>query len=1243
MRILSIRMKNLASLDSVTEIDFTREPLNTAGIFAITGPTGAGKSTILDALCLALYAKTPRYRLAENSIDIADVKGSTIKQDDVRGILRDGTSEGFAGVDFIGVDGQAYSAGWSVRRARNKADGNLQVAEITLKNITTNQEIPGRKTELLEEIERLVGLNFEQFTRSVLLAQGDFTAFLKAGKDEKSSLLEKLTGTHIYSEISKRIFENHREQQQELRDLNVQRGGIATLAAEEIEALKEEKTNLEALIKSGEIQAEGLRKEQAWHEQRLNLQKQVGAAKAQHEAAIFDKSEALPRQELLQQIIRVQEIKPVISRLKDVRDQLATNANQSEKLNVGLSDLQQQQKRLNDLIIELTNDLNNKTKKEEDTKPQLARARALDVQLAEKAQQLTQANDDVGAIREKQVKQADQLKRAQEESESLKREIEKLHQWISENEARRAIAEQESIIISKLENATEILENLQRYDSRILDSKNKINAYKQQKIHLESKLISVRDSQKYTQINHNAINKALSGIDINRIEADESETEKLVRDIIAATAHWRILYAAIGEQESLRKSFEYNKSELVKQSRNLAVMGKELEAKKIERDASLKIFERAKLVAAESVERLRGQLEQGEPCPVCGSKEHPYALHHPPLDDVLHGLKESYQQLISAYDSHLKLYSGLEESCTQLRKTITTQQEEISRKAASLLGVQKTWADFRIYASAKSIPVMETQNWLQLQLKDHEATQKRLQEQMISYKKQKQELENLNDVLVGLDRELTTHENNIKDVDRLIVSLEEQVQAYTRERQEAGDSLDKLRQRLSAYFASEQWFGNWQKDPETFLNRIKKFALQWKENVLALEKNDNKLGVLTATIGKVQEQVAESAEELSLREIKLNQVQALWNEVSNERVSIFNGMPAQEVEAGLSAAVASARLELEQKNNEAELLTNGITRNSAQLEQLGKDKEGLLQREEGLTLQTVEWLNQYNVQHGKMLTEAELLPLLTFDQHWIETERNSLRVIDDAVMRAESIMLERNQALESHLQKRLSEKTSEELIELQNQVAAILKQNINMVSEIDFKIKEDEKHKDKIGLLLQEIEQQSMVVDKWARLNDVVGSADGKKFRQIAQEYTLDVLISYANVHLEALNKRYLLKRIPRSLGLSVIDQDMGDEERSVYSLSGGESFLVSLALALGLASLSSRRMKVESLFIDEGFGSLDPTTLNIAMDALERLHNLGRKVGVISHVQEMTERIPVQIRVSKQRSGKGKVEIIGV
>jgi exonuclease SbcC len=172
------------------------------------------------------------------------------------------------------------------------------------------------------------------------------------------------------------------------------------------------------------------------------------------------------------------------------------------------------------------------------------------------------------------------------------------------------------------------------------------------------------------------------------------------------------------------------------------------------------------------------------------------------------------------------------------------------------------------------------------------------------------------------------------------------------------------------------------------------------------------------------------------------------------------------------------------------------------------------------------------------------------------------------------------------------------------------------------------------------MEQQEAKYKLWGSLNELIGSADGKKFRNYAQQYTLDVLLGYANRHLHELSRRYRLQRINDTLALMVIDQDMGDEQRSVHSLSGGESFLVSLALALGLASLSSNRVRVESLFIDEGFGSLDADTLRVAMDALDGLQAMGRKVGVISHGQEMTERIATRILVSRTAGGRSLVGV---
>jgi exonuclease SbcC len=323
-------------------------------------------------------------------------------------------------------------------------------------------------------------------------------------------------------------------------------------------------------------------------------------------------------------------------------------------------------------------------------------------------------------------------------------------------------------------------------------------------------------------------------------------------------------------------------------------------------------------------------------------------------------------------------------------------------------------------------------------------------------------------------------------------------------------------------------------------------------------------------------------------------------------------------------------------------LHEDLTRITTEIEQNEKHILTLQQRQAQLQEQVQQWIQTYNLSHTNVLTEEALIRLLQFTPDWMETERSVLRELDDALTRAQSVLKERKAALEQHLLQIRPAQPVEELQHLLIEVRTSLQQYVRQYNEIDIRLQDDAVNKQRIGDLLQAIDAQGLRVDNWAKLNEVIGSADGKKFRQIAQEYTLDALLGYANVHLGMLSMRYVLQRIPNTLGLQVVDQDMGDEVRTVYSLSGGESFLVSLALALGLASLSSSRMQVESLFIDEGFGSLDPATLNIAMDALERLQNQGRKVGVISHVHEMTERIPVQIKVSKQQSGKSKVEVVG-
>ncbi|MET6995895.1 AAA family ATPase [Chitinophaga defluvii] len=1242
MKILSIRIKNLASLEGVTEIDFTQEPLLSAGIFAITGPTGAGKSTILDALCLALYCKTPRYLQAkESGIEITDAQGSAISQGDVRGILRDGTGEGFAEVDFAGVDGQRYRATWRVRRARDKAEGSLQQYSIALKNIDTNTDIPGRKNEMLEEVERLVGLNFEQFTRSVLLAQGDFTAFLKAPKEDKSALLEKLTGTRIYSEISRQIFVNYSKEKRELEDLNLKREGISTLTPEELEELERQKTTMEQSIAIQEKEAELLNKEIGWHTRLTLLQTNLSTAHTVQEQAIGARRNAVGREQELKQVEQVQPTRTWVDGQQATEKQLAEKTATQQHLQTTLDSLQQQQETLDRQLQTANEAATAAIQKQEQALPLLEEARALDVQIKEKTEQVNQAATEVKTVEDNHQKLKQQLQQQQQQSEQLLTSITQLQQWKKENSTRQPIAENHGLISSKLGDAQALLDAAQSLLPELERIQTAIAEAKQAKAELEAISGTIVQHLQAEKELHTTASGALSAIPSDATEKEKAAIDSRIEDMIAAEAHWKILSHSGADLNALKQKLAGNKSELSNKTPLLAQASAQLVVAAAERDASLRMLDKARLAAAENVASLRSQLIPEKPCPVCGSAVHPYVTEQPQLNHVLAELEATHQQNDKAYTTCLQTESSLQEMINWLKETIALQEQETSTKETALAAHQKTWEGFAIYPHAAEIPNEQKTTWLAQQLQDAKAQQKILQQQIQLYAAKKQELDALQQRIIALERQQHENSNAVKDTHRRMQSLQEQEAQYHKEQQNSNQALAAIEQSLSAYFIAPGWFANWKADSAAFLHRIGDFAEQWKANIQKQEEDARQHGILKATLEATRGQLENASMEVQKKQAALTSVTQQQDILTQKRKAIFNGEAATTIEQGLKQFVAAVQQALEKMKTDREDLQTNLTRTGTQKEQAEKDILLLQQQAEIFHQKIRDWLIAFNSRNSLALDEERLLQLLAYDIGWIETERTALRAIDDAITQARSVLQERSTQLQQHEQQRLSERSAEALHELQNTVKVNLQQQVQQKNEIGFQLQQDLANKQKIGDLLGIIEAQGLTTENWAKLNDIIGSADGKKFRLIAQEYTLDVLLSYANVHLGILSNRYLLQRIPNTLGLQVVDQHMGDEVRTVYSLSGGESFLASLALALGLASLSSSRMRVESLFIDEGFGSLDPTTLNIAMDALERLHNQGRKVGVISHVQEMTERIPVQIKVSKQQSGRSKVEVV--
>lgn len=1243
MKILSIRIKNLASLEGITDIDFTQEPLSSAGIFAITGPTGAGKSTILDALCLALYGKTPRYKQGqETGVEIKDIQGSTINQGDHRGILRDGTGEGYAEVDFIGTDAQVYTATWKVRRARDKADGALQADAIQLTNIQSGTIFPGKKKETADEIERLVGLNFEQFTRSVLLAQGDFTAFLKAAKDEKSALLEKLTGTHIYSEISRQIFANYSKEKRNLDDLNLQRNGIATLTVEELEALEQQKTTLERSIAIQEKEAETLNKEIGWHTQLAVLQTSVNIAQTAQEQAIEARQNAAGREQELKQVEQVQPTRTWVDGKLAAEKQVAEKTATLQQLQTTLGNLQQQQEKV-DKQLQTANEANTAAMQQQEAAiPLLEEAKALDVQIKEKAAQVHQAATEVKKVEATHQQLEQQSKEQQQQSEQLLASLTQLQQWKADNHTRQPIAENYALISAKLGDAQVLLDAAQSLLPELERTQTAIAEANQTKADLEATSGTIAQQLQAEKELHTTALQALAAIPVATAEKEKAATDSRIEDLIAAEAYWKIVSHSEADLHVIKQKLAEHKSKLNSTTPLLEQASAQLMVTAAERDASLRMLDKARLAAAENVASLRSQLLSEEPCPVCGSTAHPYVTEQPQLNHVLAELEAAHQQHDNAYTTCLQAESSLQETIKRLTETIALQEQETSVKETALAAHQKTWESFAIYPHAAEIPDEQKAAWLTQQLQDAKTQQKKLQQQIQLYAAKKQELDALQQKINELERQQHENSNAVKDTDRRLQSLQEQAAQYHKEQQHHNQALAAIEQSLSVYFTAPGWFINWKNDAPAFVQRISEFTEQWKSTVQKLEGDSRQHSVLTATLEATKGQLQNASVEVQTKQAAIRAMKEQQHALTQKRQAIFNGDAVATIEQRLKQAVTAAQQAVDKIKADREVLQANLTRAATQKEQAEKDILLLQQQADTFHHKIRDWLTAFNSRNASALDEERLFQLLAYSSDWIAAERTALRAIDDAITQAQSVLQERTTQLQQHEQQRLSERSAEALTELLNTVKATLQQQVQQQNEIAFRLQQDLANKQKIGDLLSIIETQGLVTENWAKLNDIIGSADGKKFRLIAQEYTLDVLLSYANVHLGMLSNRYLLQRIPNTLGLQVIDQDMGDEVRTVFSLSGGESFLASLALALGLASLSSSRMQVESLFIDEGFGSLDPATLNIAMDALERLHHQGRKVGVISHVQEMTERIPVQIKLSKQQSGRSKVEVIG-
>ncbi len=1131
MKLQKLTIHNIASIEDAV-IDFDAKPLADSEVFLITGKTGAGKSTILDAICLALYADTPR-------LDATKMQGDTqdgdrqVKIDDPRQLMRRNTGEAFVMLTFQGSNGVRYEATWSVARARNKATGNLKSKEWQLLNLDTNLCLT-REREIREEIYAAIGLDFKQFCRTTLLAQGEFTRFLNSKDDEKAEILEKITGVSVYTKIGAKVYEITNQKKRQWEDAQQLVSNTHTLTEDEIVRKKGEMEALNVQFANLNKQYEKEKKKSDWLEADIELAKKVKKAREESEeaAAVIQSEDFKHNEKIVQQWHSTIEARNWLTVIR--------NANK---------EVVEYEQQINSLSSDFAQILGGVAFEESKEREVEAEIKEIDTYLdAEKDKATIYENGQMLIAYLNTI--AEGRKKIGELDNTIKTEDRKLIEVLNpafEKSCREA--EAAKLLFENQQTAVKSMED-------ILESLNISGLRKQY------------ENSKDLQLK---INKTIE-LQVSLSEAKEKMEE------------------ARKELAELLARIENNKKKL----EGYTPLIHDAEVKK---NTCKELLERQKDTIDKFAKTMRQKLHVGDRCPVCGQEIVSELPHEEELAELVGSLSDAFNKAEQDFNSIVAERNKMEAEIKSASQSWQRDKANLDKDKSVENAEMKLAEAYRAYGikseDDKNISFALTRlkektdlaiGEFDQKIKDGEQKEKELNEQRKTLETMRKDLEAKNSVV----------EKNRLAVDASksrIVVAKELADAKQKDVSEAEKAVGAL--------MTGKWPIEWMDEPKKFAELLKISTDKYNE------KSHKRL-----LLEQQQKELSNSCKQASEIIGKIKALVANWGNIHESKTALKTNMisEANDLHSKVASILASIK----------------------QLRETIEEKQKLLNRFYGehidLTEEILSVLNSYSAQD--ISNKNNVLD---------KAKRNELtqNTLLQAVLKQQT---EHQQNKPEYEEEEGPEVLVMRIQELDSQMteANIKKGALNQ------ELKSDEENKKRLGALMEEAENKKKEYQKWSRMNSLIGDATGSKFRKIAQSYVLTSLIHSANGYMKTLSDRYQLKIAPGTFIIMLEDAYQGYVSRAASTISGGESFLVSLSLALALSDIG-QQLAVDTLFIDEGFGTLSGEPLQNAVNTLRSLHSKsGRHVGIISHVEELQDRIPIQIQVQQEgNNSSSKVKII--